>query len=49
MVSSAKHNFELKHKMASKGIALEILSNKLAIKLDDTTTFGDSFNDLSML
>ncbi|WP_394239138.1 Cof-type HAD-IIB family hydrolase [Niallia oryzisoli] len=49
LVTSAKHNFELEHKMASKGIALEILAKKLEIKLADTAAVGDSFNDLSML
>lgn len=49
MVKSAKHNFELEHKNASKGIALEILAKKLNINLADTAAVGDSFNDLSML
>ncbi|WP_209121253.1 Cof-type HAD-IIB family hydrolase [Alkalihalobacillus sp. BA299] len=49
IVKSAKHNFELEHKNASKGIALEILANELKINLSDTAAVGDSFNDLSML
>ncbi|MFD0828156.1 Cof-type HAD-IIB family hydrolase [Neobacillus sp. M.A.Huq-85] len=49
IVSSAKHNFEFEHKNASKGIALEILANKLGIPLTDTAAVGDSFNDLSMM
>ncbi|MDQ0199177.1 Cof-type HAD-IIB family hydrolase [Neobacillus ginsengisoli] len=49
LVTSAKHNFELEHKNASKGIALEILANELKINLADTAAVGDSFNDLSML
>jgi Cof subfamily protein (haloacid dehalogenase superfamily) len=49
MVTSAKHNFEFEHKKASKGIALEILANKLTMNLADTAAVGDSFNDLSML
>ncbi|RHW37991.1 HAD family phosphatase [Neobacillus notoginsengisoli] len=49
MVTSAMHNFELEHKNASKGIALEILAKKLKINIADTAAVGDSFNDLSML
>ncbi len=49
MVTSAKHNFEFEHKSASKGIALEILANKLELNLADTAAVGDSNNDLSML
>jgi Cof subfamily protein (haloacid dehalogenase superfamily) len=49
IVSSAKHNFELEHRNASKGIALTILANKLNIDLKDTAAVGDSYNDLSML
>ncbi|MED1470559.1 Cof-type HAD-IIB family hydrolase [Bacillus salipaludis] len=49
IVSSANHNFEFEHKNASKGIALEILANKIGIPLTDTAAVGDSFNDLSML
>ncbi|RDW15540.1 Cof-type HAD-IIB family hydrolase [Oceanobacillus chungangensis] len=49
LVSSAKHNFELEHKHASKGNALKILANKLGINIADTAAVGDSYNDLSML
>jgi Cof subfamily protein (haloacid dehalogenase superfamily) len=49
IVSSAKHNFELEHQNASKGIALNILASKLNIDLKDTAAVGDSYNDLSML
>lgn len=49
LVKSAKHNFELEHEKAAKGIALDILAKKLAIQLADTAAVGDSFNDLSML
>ncbi|AXI10165.1 Cof-type HAD-IIB family hydrolase [Oceanobacillus zhaokaii] len=49
LVSSAKHNFELEHKDASKGNALKILANKLGINIADTAAVGDSYNDLSML
>jgi Cof subfamily protein (haloacid dehalogenase superfamily) len=49
IVTSAKHNFELEHRNASKGIALKILANKLNINLSETAAVGDSYNDLSML
>ncbi|MCM3163585.1 Cof-type HAD-IIB family hydrolase [Metabacillus litoralis] len=49
IVSSANHNFELEHQNASKGIALELLSEKLGIALEHTAAIGDSMNDLSML
>lgn len=49
IVSSAKHNFELEHRNASKGIALNILANKLNIDIKDTAAVGDNYNDLSML
>src|SRR5699024_195612 len=39
----------LEHKNASKGIALQTLTEKLNIRLEDTAAVGDSFNDLSML
>jgi hypothetical protein len=49
LVTSAAHNFELEHRLASKGIALEKLSAHLGIKLKDTAAIGDSMNDKSML
>ncbi|EQB35283.1 MULTISPECIES: Cof-type HAD-IIB family hydrolase [Virgibacillus] len=49
IVSSADHNFELEHKHASKGQALELLANHFQLNLTDTAAVGDSFNDLSML
>lgn len=49
LVKSAKHNFELEHLDASKGLALKRLANKLNIHLDNTAAIGDSYNDLSML
>ena len=49
IVKSANHNFELVHKNASKGNALQILANKLNIEVADTAAVGDSYNDLSML
>lgn len=49
LVTSAAHNFEIEHKVASKGIALQKLSAHLAIELKDTAAIGDSMNDKSML
>ncbi|MCR6109802.1 HAD family phosphatase [Bacillus sp. A301a_S52] len=49
LVKSAKHNFELEHEKAAKGIALDILAKKLGVPLAATAAVGDSFNDLSML
>lgn len=49
LVTSAEHNFELEHIDASKGLALEKLSQNLGIPLSDTAAAGDSQNDYSML
>ncbi|MDA1476634.1 Cof-type HAD-IIB family hydrolase [Bacillus changyiensis] len=49
LVTSSEHNFELEHLQASKGLALERLSQKLGIPLEETATVGDSLNDCSML
>ncbi|MBD1378913.1 Cof-type HAD-IIB family hydrolase [Metabacillus arenae] len=49
LVTSANHNFELEHKQASKGHALEKLAVQLGIDLRDTAAIGDSMNDVSML
>ncbi|RWZ54701.1 HAD family phosphatase [Halobacillus fulvus] len=49
LVSSADHNFELEHKEASKGLALEKLAKHLGLSLDHTAAIGDSPNDLSMI
>ncbi|MFG6146798.1 Cof-type HAD-IIB family hydrolase [Halobacillus sp. B23F22_1] len=49
LVSSGIHNFELEHKDASKGIALEKLAAHFGFSLRDTAAIGDSPNDLSML
>ncbi len=49
LVSSGVHNFELEHKYASKGMALEKLATHLGYDLRDTAAIGDSPNDLSML
>ncbi|MEC1259339.1 Cof-type HAD-IIB family hydrolase [Bacillus swezeyi] len=49
LVTSAEHNFEIEHLQASKGLALEKLSQKLGIPLHETAAVGDSLNDCSML
>ncbi|WP_282033913.1 Cof-type HAD-IIB family hydrolase [Metabacillus indicus] len=49
LVTSADHNFELEHKLASKGIALKKLAGHLGIDLAETAAIGDSMNDQSML
>ncbi|ARI75557.1 Cof-type HAD-IIB family hydrolase [Halobacillus mangrovi] len=49
LVSSAFHNFELEHKHASKGLALEKLANHLGHSIKRTAAIGDSPNDLSMI
>ncbi|MEG0296250.1 MAG: Cof-type HAD-IIB family hydrolase [Clostridium sp.] len=49
LTSSASNNFEIFHKDASKGAALEYLANKINISLDETMAIGDNFNDLPML
>jgi Cof subfamily protein (haloacid dehalogenase superfamily) len=49
LVTSAAHNFEIEHELASKGIALQKLSAHLGVELIDTAAIGDSMNDISML
>lgn len=49
MISSFANNFEMGHKQASKGNALEILAEKLRIPLADAMAIGDNYNDVSML
>lgn len=49
LVSSADHNFELEHRLASKGFALEKLAAQLNLSLKKTAVIGDSLNDLSMI
>ncbi|MCP3032168.1 Cof-type HAD-IIB family hydrolase [Halobacillus sp. A1] len=49
LVSSALHNFELEHKHASKGLALEKLAAHFSIPMSATAAIGDSPNDLSMM
>ncbi|SFK10697.1 hypothetical protein SAMN04487936_107130 [Halobacillus dabanensis] len=49
LVSSADHNFEMEHRWASKGLAVEKLAAKLNLSLEKTAVIGDSLNDLSMI
>ncbi|MGP4059619.1 Cof-type HAD-IIB family hydrolase [Halobacillus sp. H74] len=49
IVSSADHNFELEHRSASKGSALQKLAGYLDIPIENTAAIGDSPNDLSMI
>ncbi|MGV2622952.1 UNVERIFIED_CONTAM: Cof-type HAD-IIB family hydrolase [Halobacillus marinus] len=49
LVSSADHNFELEHKDASKGLALQKLASHLGLSMEKTAAVGDSPNDLSMM
>ncbi|CDQ18432.1 Cof-type HAD-IIB family hydrolase [Halobacillus karajensis] len=49
LVSSADHNFEIEHRQASKGKALEHLASHLDLSLSRTAVIGDSLNDLSMI
>lgn len=49
MISSFANNFEMGHKQASKGNALEILADKLRIPLTHAMAIGDNYNDVSMM
>lgn len=49
VTSSGRHNIEVSHKQAQKGIALKEWTAKLGISLQDTMAIGDNYNDLSML
>ncbi|BAB04565.1 Cof-type HAD-IIB family hydrolase [Halalkalibacterium halodurans] len=49
LVTSAEHNFELEHPLASKGNALTWLAKHLHIPLEHTVAIGDSMNDYSMI
>lgn len=48
IISSLEQNFEMASVHASKGAALEVLSNHLNISLADTAAIGDNYNDISM-
>ncbi|MDN4617117.1 Cof-type HAD-IIB family hydrolase [Paenibacillus sp. PsM32] len=49
MVISGSHNFEMEHKQASKGFALQRLAEHFNIAIEDTMAIGDNYNDVSML
>lgn len=49
MVVSGNFNFELEHKNASKGTALQHLAEHYNIPLEQTMAIGDNFNDVSMI
>ncbi|MYL50730.1 Cof-type HAD-IIB family hydrolase [Halobacillus litoralis] len=49
LVSSADHNFELEHRLASKGNAVMHLARQLNRSIERTAVIGDSLNDLSMM
>jgi len=49
IVTSANHNFELEHRDASKGNALQKLAKQWNINLSEVAAIGDSMNDMSML
>jgi Cof subfamily protein (haloacid dehalogenase superfamily) len=40
---------DISHKLANKGVAMEILQQKFGVSFDETMIFGDYFNDLEML
>jgi Cof subfamily protein (haloacid dehalogenase superfamily) len=45
---SGPHSFEVTHREASKGRALEFLSNKMNISRESMVAIGDNYNDLEM-
>ncbi|WP_322903043.1 HAD family hydrolase [Paenibacillus campi] len=49
MVVSGHMNFEIEHKHASKGTALQHLAAHYNIPLEQTMAIGDNFNDISMI
>jgi Cof subfamily protein (haloacid dehalogenase superfamily) len=40
---------DISHKLANKGVAMEILQKKFGISFEETMVFGDYFNDIEML
>ncbi|MBO0991625.1 Cof-type HAD-IIB family hydrolase [Bacillus sp. SD088] len=48
VTSSGRHNIEIGHREAQKGIALKRWTEILGISLQDTMAIGDNYNDLSM-
>lgn len=49
MVISGHYNFEMEHKDASKGFALQRLAAHFNIPIEQTMAIGDNYNDVSML
>lgn len=49
MTSSMANNFELGHKDASKGNALQMVADQLQISLMQAMAVGDNYNDVSMM
>lgn len=49
LTSSHPNNLEINHVKAQKGIALMWLANRLGVPIKNTMSFGDNFNDVSML
>jgi Cof subfamily protein (haloacid dehalogenase superfamily) len=49
MTSSMANNFEMGHKDASKGNALQIVADQLQISLTQAMAIGDNYNDVSMM
>ena len=49
VTSSGRHNIEVMHKDARKGVALQRFVEKHGITLEETMALGDNYNDISML
>ncbi len=49
VTSSGRHNLEINHIGAQKGIALKKYVEEKGISLEETMALGDNYNDLSML
>lgn len=49
ITSSHPNNIEINHSNAQKGAALAYIANHFSIPIENTMTFGDNFNDMSML
>ena len=49
IAKSGKHTIDINSNSFNKGIALEIIQNKLGIKYEETMVFGDFLNDYEMM
>lgn len=49
VTASGRHNIEITHRDAQKGLALKRYAEKRGISLESTMALGDNYNDLSML